>query len=198
MKPKQEGRAPAKHQVQSGRTKPVKAVSAASSAKTPAALSCSQCDFDDVADLFSAIKKTKARQMDASATGASAKKDSKTGTKVTTGRKGGSSAATSSFGSNAEAKPVRDGLYHAPQKSLQMSDNEFFSGTWLKADQATTANGGLSVVGGGTDSTEASQELLRKEGVDRIVSMEELTKMLSRNAKAGTTPNCPFDCDCCF
>jgi phage-related minor tail protein len=85
-----------------------------------------------------------------------------------------------------------------------MSDNEFFSGTWLKANQtAATSSGGAAVVvggggGGSAGPTEASQELLRKEGVDRIVSMEELSKMLSRNAKAGTTPNCPFDCDCCF
>lgn len=32
----------------------------------------------------------------------------------------------------------------------------------------------------------------------RIVSMDELQNMVTSNPKAGTTPLCPFDCDCCY
>ncbi|KPA86202.1 hypothetical protein ABB37_00444 [Leptomonas pyrrhocoris] len=206
MKPNHESRVPPKQQVRGGKAKSTRAVLVASNTKPPTALSSSaNSDFDDVADLFRAINQTKAQQKgvveNVTAPDSNRGTPSSHGTKKSTKSATGGKCSASSSSPNVEAKPVRDGLYHAPQKSVKMSDNEFFSGTWLKADQAaTTAAAGLgsSVVGSSSDSVEASQELLRKEGVDRIVSLQELSKMLSRNAKAGSTPNCPFDCDCCF
>lgn len=207
MSSKQEKRAPAKKQLQKGATKAAKPTVVAIHTKTHTSVpSSAKSDFDDVADMFRAMKEVKAQQK--SATGGNAashtgsSSNTKKGHKPTASGKHGipatsGVASSSSASANPECKPVRDGLYHAPQKSVQMNDNEFFSGTWLKADQAATSAGAV-VTGGSADASEASQELLRKEGVDRIVSIEELSKMLSRNAKAGTTPNCPFDCDCCF
>lgn len=206
MKPRQESRAPAKNVPQASKAKNAKVVApgntvkAAAAAKTSQSSSRGKTDFDDVADLFSAIKQTKAQQkgIDVSAAGTSRtgkRNSASTSSPSSKGSSTGGASASSSAGASATAKPVRDGLYHAPQKSVQMSDNVFFSGTWLKADQEAPTEASI-VAGGG--STEASQEMLRQEGVDRIVSMEELSKMLSRSSRAGTTPNCPFDCDCCF
>lgn len=110
--------------------------------------------------------------------------------------------------SKSSVKPKKSGLYVAPEKSIQMSDNAFFAGTWLKkgtlkAGEALSSSGdtGLADGGGHGDSaisSNAEQDQLRSEGVDRIVSMEELSSMLSRSRNAGNTENCPFDCDCCF
>ncbi|KAK7195737.1 hypothetical protein NESM_000504000 [Novymonas esmeraldas] len=142
-------------------------------------------DVDDVASLFSAIRKTPTQRHGGTATVV------KASSKHTPTR------SSTSASSGATAKPVRDGLYRAPEKSVQMSDNQFFSGTWLKEDRSA-AGACTAVVASSAVAAEASEEQLRTEGVDRIVSMEELSKMLSRSARAGTTANCPFDCDCCF
>ncbi|KAG5492655.1 hypothetical protein JKF63_01234 [Porcisia hertigi] len=159
-------------------------------------------DVDEVASLFSAIKQTKAQtrggvtaakpQLVQRGVGKRAEKvngfkDASVGTDV----------SASSPSPRPQSKPVRDGLYHAPEKSVQMSDNQFFSGTWLKEDRAAAAAASSSAAPG-LESSEATEDFLRKEGVDRIVSIEELSKMLSRHSRAGTTANCPFDCDCCF
>ncbi|CAC9544856.1 Eukaryotic protein of unknown function (DUF1764) putative [Leishmania donovani] len=163
----------------------------------------STSDLDEVASLFNTIKQTKAQKYGSAAAaqppslqrgagGASVEahniKRSSTGA--------GAPPPSSSPG--AQAKPVHDGLYHAPEKSVQMSDNQFFSGTWLREDRTVAPTATTSSAVPSTASPEASEKLLRREGVHRIVSIQELSKMLSHNARAGTTPNCPFDCDCCF
>nr|CCC93163.1 conserved hypothetical protein [Trypanosoma congolense IL3000] len=81
---------------------------------------------------------------------------------------------------------VSDGLYREPKKALELSDADFFNMTPRKRQKGA----GLS--------DENQDSLVRREGVDRIISFEELQKLTSSNPKAGTTPNCPFDCDCCF
>ncbi|KAG5491114.1 hypothetical protein JIQ42_01009 [Leishmania sp. Namibia] len=166
---------------------------------TPAAPST--FELDEVASLFNAIKQTKAQRC-VSATGVQSPSSQKgmggALKKLRNSKDAPVGAGASSLSSSRQApsKPQRDGLYHAPERSVQMSDNQFFSGTWLKEDR-TAATATSSVVAD-TVSLQQPEELLRKEGVDRIVSMEELSKMLSRSSRAGTTPNCPFDCDCCF
>lgn len=80
-------------------------------------------------------------------------------------------------------KIKKDGLFRKPEVSMELSDQEFFNSKLVK--------------GKITDS-KADDALKAREGVDKIVSMNQLQKMLSHNPKAGTTPNCPFDCDCCF
>ncbi|KAG5467357.1 hypothetical protein CUR178_01000 [Leishmania enriettii] len=158
-------------------------------------------ELDEVASLFNAIKQTKAQRC-GSATGVpspSLQKGMGGASKKLHSFKdalAGAGASSSSPSRQAQSKPQRDGLYHAPERSVQMSDNQFFSGTWLK--EGRTAATATSSVVADTVSLQQPEELLRKEGVDRIVSMEELSKMLSRCSRAGTTPNCPFDCDCCF
>ncbi|KAG5492110.1 hypothetical protein GH5_01015 [Leishmania sp. Ghana 2012 LV757] len=158
-------------------------------------------ELDEVASLFNAIKQTKARKC-GSATGvqspSSQKRMGGASKKLRNSKDApvGAGASSSSLSRQAQSKPQRDGLYHAPERSVQMSDNQFFSGTWLKEDR--TAATATSSVLADTVSLQKPEELLRKEGVDRIVSMEELSKMLSRSSRAGTSPNCPFDCDCCF
>ncbi|CBZ30788.1 conserved hypothetical protein [Leishmania mexicana MHOM/GT/2001/U1103] len=170
---------------------------------TTSTASPSTSDLDEVASLFNTIKQTKVQKHgNASAAQLSSLQRGAGGAsmKVHNIKRSSADAGAPRLSSSpgAQAKPVRDGLYRAPEKSVQMSDNQFFSGTWLKEDRtaATTAVATSAVPS--TESPEASEELLRREGVDRIVSMDELSKMLSHNSRAGTTPNCPFDCDCCF
>ncbi|KAG5466817.1 hypothetical protein LSCM1_00994 [Leishmania martiniquensis] len=158
-------------------------------------------DFEEVESLFNAIKQTKAQRQGSAAAAQSPslrKGDRGALKKLRNAQHAsvGAGASLSSLSLPAQAKLLRDGLYHAPEKSVHMSDNQFFSGTWLKQDR--TAASATSSGASGAESLQAPEELLRKEGVDRIVSMEELSKMLSRSSRAGTTPNCPFDCDCCF
>ncbi|XQJ31171.1 Eukaryotic protein of unknown function (DUF1764), putative [Leishmania guyanensis] len=163
----------------------------------------STCDLDEVALLFNTIKHTKAQKDGSPAAaqlpplrrevgGGSAKAHNPKHASAGVG------VSPSSTSRGVQVKPVRDGLYHAPEKSVQMSDNQFFSGTWLKEDRNATAAFTTCSAVTSTGSPEVSEALQRREDVDRIVSMEELAKMLSRDARAGTTPNCPFDCDCCF
>ncbi|GET92751.1 hypothetical protein, conserved [Leishmania tarentolae] len=170
---------------------------------TTSSVSPSTSDLDEVASLFNTIKQTKAQKhnnaavvkppsLQREAGGAAVKAHNFKSSSP------GASASPSASDSEAKAKPVRDGLYHAPEKSVQMSDNQFFSCTRLREGRATAITTTPSSAGPRTESPDAPEELLRREGVDRIVSMEELSKMLSRNSRAGTTPNCPFDCDCCF
>ncbi|CAG9582589.1 conserved hypothetical protein [Leishmania major strain Friedlin] len=199
MKSKQAPRASAKQTPSVSK----KSGHATNKAITTSTASPSTSDLDEVASLFNTIKQAKAQKHGSAATlqppslqrgagGASVKAhDIKRSSS-------GAGAPPPSSSSGAQAKPVRDGLYHAPEKSLQMSDNQFFSGTWLREDRAAATTATTSSAVPSTESPEASEELLRREGVNRIVSMEELSKILSHNTRAGTTPNCPFDCDCCF
>ncbi|EAN88248.1 hypothetical protein C3747_1g88 [Trypanosoma cruzi] len=85
---------------------------------------------------------------------------------------------------------VSDGLYHAPEKTLELSDSAFFDVASQRQQKKRKANA--------STATEFPEEVLRREGVDRIVTLEELRGITSSNPKAGTTANCPFDCDCCF
>lgn len=83
----------------------------------------------------------------------------------------------------AAPKIKKDGLFRKPEVSMELSDQEFFNSKLVKGKIA---------------DSKADDALKAREGVDKIISMNQLQKMLSHNAKAGTTPNCPFDCDCCF
>lgn len=76
-------------------------------------------------------------------------------------------------------------MYRVPEKSMGMSDEAFFG----KSDASSVTPSTAAVAG---------EQAFLKEGVHRIVSMSELQKMLSTNPDAGSTPNCPFDCNCCF
>ncbi|CBH14768.1 hypothetical protein, conserved [Trypanosoma brucei gambiense DAL972] len=90
-----------------------------------------------------------------------------------------------------------DGLYRAPEKTLELSDADFFN----VSSQPKEKKGRNKKTGKGGDplaDCEVPETLLRREGVDRIITVEELRKITSSNPNAGTTPNCPFDCDCCF
>ncbi|CCW62083.1 unnamed protein product [Phytomonas sp. EM1] len=82
-----------------------------------------------------------------------------------------------------------DGLYRAPIKTLEMSDAMFFESSLPNSKRKVIEN---------LNNSSGNANVLRTEGVHRIVSVSELRKMLSNNPRAGTTPNCPFDCDCCF
>lgn len=85
--------------------------------------------------------------------------------------------------SSTEQPKKRDGLYRKKEVTVELSDQEFFNGKGVSSSAGTSA---------------ANAALRAREGVDKIVSMRELQKMLSHNSRAGSTPNCPFDCDCCF
>ncbi|RNF06507.1 hypothetical protein TraAM80_04011 [Trypanosoma rangeli] len=88
------------------------------------------------------------------------------------------------------AQSVSDGLYHAPEKTLKLSDSVFFNVVSQRQKKRRKTKESTAV--------EVSEDLLQREGVDRIVTVDELQKITSSNPKAGTTANCPFDCDCCF
>ncbi|KAH9601380.1 Protein of unknown function DUF1764 [Trypanosoma melophagium] len=101
------------------------------------------------------------------------------------------SKRSSKTNNNTPAKPRSDGLYRAPEKTLDLSDAAFF-------DFPSQRRKGREEKSKTTTSAEISGDVLQREGVHRIISMDELQKITSSNPKAGTTPNCPFDCDCCF
>lgn len=83
-------------------------------------------------------------------------------------------------------RPKRDGLFRKKEMTMELSNNDFFR---------TRGESKAHLV----DSSSSTMDAIKaREGVDTIVSMSELKKMLSHNPRAGTTPNCPFDCDCCF
>lgn len=134
------------------------------------------------------------------------------------------SSSSSGGGKEAPASsaPKRDGLYHAPDPNriANMKDDDFFlpsasSSKGRKRERELAAlkkerqARGAGRDGGGDNDDDDDDDdaewgydrakVARKEGVDRIITMRELKGMLSgKNSRAGTTPNCPFDCDCCF
>lgn len=79
--------------------------------------------------------------------------------------------------------PKSDRVYHKPQETVELSDVEFF-----KPNSVSPA----------IIPSKFQTEVQNREGVDSIVSVRQLQKMLSHDRKAGTTVNCPFDCNCCF
>lgn len=83
----------------------------------------------------------------------------------------------------AGSRPKSIGLYRNPDKTVELSDQEFFNAYNKQPSIACSKYHG---------------ELKTREGVDSILSVRQLQKMLSRDPKAGTTIHCPFDCDCCF
>lgn len=92
-------------------------------------------------------------------------------------------AKKSTTQSKGSIHPKNDRVYHKPQETVQLSDVEFFSPN--SVSPAIIPN-------------KFQTEIQNREGVDSIVSVKQLQKMLSRDRKAGTTVNCPFDCNCCF
>ena len=71
-----------------------------------------------------------------------------------------------------------------------MSDDAFFAAERGKKGKKQAAG-----VAGGKQTAGAGDKW--QSGV-RLVSEETVKQMLSSDPKAGTTDNCPFDCDCCF
>lgn len=88
----------------------------------------------------------------------------------------------------ADAAPAGDGLYRAKapaEEAMEMADDAFFGVS------REVAKGGPRKIKG---RLEPGDEQLK------LFTEAELLRMTGagRNTKAGTTPNCPFDCDCCF
>ncbi|KAG8348780.1 putative Eukaryotic protein of unknown function (DUF1764) [Trypanosoma vivax] len=131
-------------------------------------------DDQDISAIFASIKKQ----------GRSPKTD------------GGNSegAKKSTTPSKVSERSTGDGLYSAPEKTVELSDAEFFN-LGERRRKVPLKEGARRCR---TSDGAALEDLLRREGVDRIISVEELQRITSANPKAGTTPNCPFDCDCCF
>ncbi|ORC92240.1 uncharacterized protein TM35_000044540 [Trypanosoma theileri] len=127
---------------------------------------------NDIAEIFGIIRKGKKQEGDNNNKKHNSKMDSKQNTTT-----------------NTPVEPRSDGLYRAPEKTLELSDAAFFD----VPSQRRRGRGGKS-----SATAEISGDVLQREGVHRIITMEELQKITSSNPKAGTTPNCPFDCDCCF
>lgn len=71
-------------------------------------------------------------------------------------------------------RPVKDGLYHDKEVDMRMSDEAFFNG-------GKTASGPQRVVDG-----------------LRVVLLDEMKRRARKMRVSGNSPNCPFDCDCCF
>mmetsp|Transcript_53206 Transcript_53206/g.61090 ORF Transcript_53206/g.61090 Transcript_53206/m.61090 type:complete len:165 (+) Transcript_53206:145-639(+) len=97
-----------------------------------------------------------------------------------------------------------DGLFRDTSKTVEMEDDAFFGEALMEKLHVTGDSTGPSLTKKGSKarkitSTSASASR-RKElrGFDRVVTEDEIAKMTSTNPNAGTTPNCPFDCDCCF
>lgn len=90
------------------------------------------------------------------------------------------------------AESTTDGLYRDRSATVEMSDDAFF-GESASVDKTAKRKKKQRLADG-----ESRRGASGSVGFDRIVTEDEIRKMTSSNAKAGTTPNCPFDCDCCF
>ncbi|KEG12980.1 hypothetical protein DQ04_01291100 [Trypanosoma grayi] len=134
-----------------------------------------------IADIFGAITRKKQQRGNDSSNNKNNNKNS--------GNISGNSGTVQSGTSKNSDKPTGDGLYHAPEKTLELSDAAFFDLSSLRQKGCKKKK---------STTTEVPEDVLRREGVDRVITLEELQKITSSNPKAGTTPNCPFDCDCCF
>lgn len=112
------------------------------------------------------------------------------------------SLPSGSVGSSKDVKPEPlqnstqpkkgDGLYRATATSVEMGDDDFF-GESVASASASRKTGKKK-----TSASAKPQRSLEKEGVDRVITEDELLKLTSGKEEAGTTPNCPFDCDCCY
>jgi hypothetical protein len=103
----------------------------------------------------------------------------------------------------AEAEPSapkHDGIFRArPQAevAMTMGDEAFFGGTPV-ADGADSD----AVVDTADGKSKKKKKKIISLGVEpgmRVVTEDDIVSMTkSKNANAGMTENCPFDCDCCF
>lgn len=99
---------------------------------------------------------------------------------------------TTTTSNEAKTDSSNKGLFRAAAASVEMNDDDFFGEVATTAQRSTKRAKKTARVG-------ARQNVsLEKEGVDRVITEDELMKLTSGKAEAGTTPNCPFDCDCCF
>jgi len=82
----------------------------------------------------------------------------------------------------ATRPPPRDGLFRQAEPSvMDLSDEAFFQ------------RGDDKPLGGVALSSRSAV------GVSRVVTEAQIKQMTKAKSKrAGTTKNCPFDCDCCF
>ena len=87
-----------------------------------------------------------------------------------------------------------DGLYHAPKPSVTLDDDDFFGPSAKKKRRLQK----------GAPEEDVQKESGGDSWCSRIISRKELAAMQRGGGKkkkisnAGNTPNCPFDCDCCF
>lgn len=93
-----------------------------------------------------------------------------------------------------------DGLFRDTSKTVEMNDDAFFGEALLEQlapdDKAAKSKKSKKMKSRAATSAGASRKELR--GFDRVVTEDEIVRMTSSNPNAGTTHNCPFDCDCCF
>ena len=86
-----------------------------------------------------------------------------------------------------------DGLFRLRDPDVDMSDEQFFESIRSPQPRHKPLSKGKASL-----RLRAEEGKRRGDGVGRILTEDELMLLTSKNAAAGTTPNCPFDCDCCF
>jgi hypothetical protein len=105
----------------------------------------------------------------------------------------------------AAAGPV--GVYKARpvEEAMTVSDDAFFAETSEVRKQAAIAAAAAARAGkkGGKRGKKggADEEVTGTRGIEpgmRVITEDDLTRIHTTNPLAGTTENCPFDCDCCF
>lgn len=156
----------------------------------------------DLADIFSALKQNKGREKVAVAAKeevvGAGKKHSKKPTegphtsKTLSSKKDKNSndqvtGSISKKGSKV-LKETPVGLFVAPderEEAMEMPDDAFFN---LRSSGEVKGSGGKKQRGA--------------DDVDRMITEDQLLRMVRKQNKSGnkpgTTPLCPFDCDCCY
>ena len=133
-------------------------------------------DISSIQDIFAELKASKA-----SSPKADSDKKLQVEESVPLGKKRPRSPNDEMQSTNS-ASTENVGLYRAPSPTVEMNDDDFF-GNARKHRGATSS----------TKKRGADQ------GLTKVMTEKEVLKYTGRGgAKAGTTPNCPFDCDCCF
>ena len=95
-----------------------------------------------------------------------------------------------------EEPNTSDGLYRAPETSLALDDAAFFGEALLRGRRKRRRDGNAEATAGdGTSDAWCGRVISRKE----LAALQHGgVEKRQRNPNAGNTPNCPFDCDCCF
>jgi hypothetical protein len=112
------------------------------------------------------------------------------------GKPDNAAVATAAVVAADDGSKSGDGVFRSRpvEDAMQLGDDVFFG-------EAADTDGAEGETGGAGKKKKRKSKIISLfvEPGMRVVSENQFTAMTrSKNPNAGATPNCPFDCDCCF